>query len=180
MGHRPSTETYIYAPKLNIRFLQSSQFGLSKVLPLPMAFALLPLQESDIPRCVTIYFAAFQNPHSLGCWPRTPSVRAWWEDLINDELHAPGARWLKAVSVESGSIAGFIKWQESKPGVVPDADLPEWPQGADSSLCNETFGAWARAHRDLMGSRGHWCKFSGVSALIVAGGVVDATLQILK
>lgn len=100
--------------------------------------------------------------------------------MINDELHAPGARWLKAVSVESGAIAGFVKWQEPKPGVEPDVDLPEWPQGADASLCHGTFGAWARAHRDLMGSRGHWCKFSGVSALIVAGGVGDATLQIWK
>ncbi|KAI5365208.1 Putative GNAT domain, acyl-CoA N-acyltransferase [Septoria linicola] len=121
-----------------------------------MAFTLLPLQELDVPQCVTIYFAAFQNAHSLGCWPRTPDIRAWWENMIKDELHEPGAQWLKAVLEESGEIAGFAKWQEPEPGIEPDVSLPEWPAEADAELCDETFGAWARAHRDLMGKRGHW------------------------
>lgn len=124
-----------------------------------MAFALQPLEAIDIPRCVDIYFAAFQNSHSLACWPRTPDVRAWWEQMIHDELHEAGAHWLKAVHQASGEIAGYVKWQEPKPGVQPATDLPEWPAEADVDLCNETFGAWARAHRDLMGRRGHWCEF---------------------
>ncbi|KAK4542280.1 hypothetical protein LTR36_006933 [Oleoguttula mirabilis] len=123
-----------------------------------MAFTLQPLQHEDAERCVTIYFAAFQNPHSLGCWPRSPSVRAWWEKMIHDELDEPGAHWLKAVSKETGELAGFVKWQEPKPGVEPAEDLPQWPEGADEKLCDETFGTWARMHRELLRSRGHWCK----------------------
>lgn len=78
--------------------------------------------------------------------------------MIRSELDEPGAHWLKAVSNETGAIVGFVKWQEPKPGVEPDTNLPEWPEEADQKLCNETFGAWARAHRDLMGNEGHWCK----------------------
>lgn len=124
-----------------------------------MAFDLTPLEEEDATRCVSIYFAAFQNPHSLACWPRTPSVRAWWEDMIRTELEDAGSHWLKAVSKETGEIAGFAKWQEPKPGVEPSVDLPQWPEGADHKLCNETFGEWARTHRQLMGDRGHWCEY---------------------
>lgn len=123
-----------------------------------MAFDLQPLLHEDAERCVTIYFAAFQNPHSLGCWPRSPIVRAWWEKMIRDELDEPGAHWLKAVSKATGEIAGFVKWQEPKPGKEPDEDLPQWPEGADEKLCDETFGTWAKMHRTLLGSRGHWCK----------------------
>lgn len=74
-----------------------------------MSFQLHPLEKNDIPHCVTIYFAAFQNAHSLGCWPRTPSVRSWWEASILDELHDSGAHWLKVVAA-NGVIAGFAKW----------------------------------------------------------------------
>lgn len=77
--------------------------------------------------------------------------------MIYDELKEPGAHWLKAVSTSTAEIAAFVKWQEPKPGIEPDVDLPTWPEGADRELCNETFGDWARAHRELMGKRGHWC-----------------------
>lgn len=40
-------------------------------------FTLHPLTHPDIPTCTTLYFAAFRNPHSLACWPRVPSIRAW-------------------------------------------------------------------------------------------------------
>ena len=123
-----------------------------------MAFELQPLKKEDAPRCASIYFDAFQNPHSLGCWPRTPSIRQFWENMICDELEESGSHWLKAVSTSTGEIAGFAKWQQPKPGVAPEVDLPTWPDDADKALCDETFGAWARAHRDLMGTRGHWCK----------------------
>ena len=79
--------------------------------------------------------------------------------MIDDELKEPGAHWLKAVSTNTGEIAAFVKWQEPKPGVEPEVDLPTWPEGADEELCNETFGAWAKAHRELMGKRGHWCTY---------------------
>lgn len=122
-----------------------------------MEFELQPLAKQDVSRCVDIYFAAFQNPHSLACWPRTPPVRAWWENMIREELHEPGGHWLKAVCKETGEIAGYVKWQEPKPGREPETDLPEWPEGADKALCDETFGDWARKHGELLGGRGHWC-----------------------
>lgn len=165
LGHRASTScqrptnTQTLSLDVHVEHTHSKGANLASRTSPIMAFTLIPLQEDDIPRCVTMYFAAFQNAHSIGCWPRIPSVRVWWEQMIYDELHEPGAHWLKAVSIVSGEIAGFVKWQEPKPNVEPDVDLPEWPQGADAKLCNETFGAWAKAHRDLMGSRGHWCKY---------------------
>ncbi|KAK6440041.1 hypothetical protein LTR95_003740 [Oleoguttula sp. CCFEE 5521] len=131
-------------------------------------FELLPLTAADAPRCVDIYFAAFQNPHSLACWPRVPSIRAFWEQMILDELAELGAHWLKAVragndlpdsnasSPAAEQIAGFCKWVAPKPGKVPDTTLPQWPADADGRLCDETFGAWAKAHKDLMSGRGHW------------------------
>ncbi len=131
-----------------------------------MPFTLHPLTSSDVPRCVDIYFSSFQNPHSIGCWPRVASVREWWENMLYTELDEPGAYWLKAVSTGTGSgnkspsgeIAAFAKWVEPKPGVEPETDLPEWPEGADNALCDETFGSWARRRRILMGARGHWCE----------------------
>ena len=122
-----------------------------------MAFDLQSLQEEDVPHCVTIYFAAFQNAHSLGCWPRTPGVRQWLENMIYDELKDPGAHWRKATSPGSQEIAGFVKWQEPKPGEEPEVELPAWPEDADQSLCNETFSKWATMYRELFGKRGHWC-----------------------
>ncbi|OQO15241.1 hypothetical protein B0A48_00624 [Cryoendolithus antarcticus] len=108
------------------------------------AFKLLPLTAEDAHRCVDIYFAAFQNPHSLACWPRVPSIRAFWEHMILDELAEPGAHWLKAVVTSPGAstndvpdlntaqrIAGFCKWVAPKPGQVPDTTLPQWPAEAD-------------------------------------------------
>lgn len=122
-----------------------------------MAFEIQPLKKEDAARCVSIYFDAFQNPHSLGCWPRTTRIGKWWENMILEEIEEAGSHWLKAVSTTTGDIAAFIKWKEPKPGIQPEIELPTWPEGADEKLCNETFGAWARAHRDLMGKRGHWC-----------------------
>jgi hypothetical protein len=74
------------------------------------------------------------------------------------ELDEAGSHWLKAVSTTTGDIVAFVKWQEPKPGTEPSTELPEWPEQADRALCDETFGAWARSHQELMGARGHWCK----------------------
>ena len=123
-----------------------------------MTFELHPVEASDAPACVTIYFAAFQNPHSLGCWPRDiPTVREWWENMIKDELHEHGSQWLKAVSNETGKIAGYCKWRRYEAGHEADTSLPQWPEGSDKRLANETFGDWANKHPQLMGARAHWC-----------------------
>ncbi|WPG98356.1 acyl-CoA N-acyltransferase [Acrodontium crateriforme] len=121
-----------------------------------MPFTLAPLQKEDIQASVEIYFLAFQNAHSLACWPRTPSIQAWWTEMLDNELTEPGAHWVKTIDSQTGELAGFGKWQEPKPGVSVDDVLPEWPREADGELCQRTFGEWARRHRDLMGARGHW------------------------
>lgn len=123
-----------------------------------MAFTLQPLTRTDVPHCITIYFAAFQNAHSLGCWPRTPNIRTWWENMIYDELDEPGAQSLKAVT-GSGEMAGFVKSVQPKHGIEPDTALPQWLTEADHKLCDETFGKWARRRRELMDAWGHWCTF---------------------
>jgi hypothetical protein len=130
---------------------------ISQLSTTPMAFELQPLTTSDAARCVEIYFAAFQNAHSIATWPRIPTVRQWWENMIRDELTEDGAHWLKAVSPETGEIAGYCKWRRFKEGHQAGTSLPEWPEGSDKDLANETFGAWAFKHPELMGSRAHWC-----------------------
>ncbi|KAK3679922.1 hypothetical protein LTR78_000299 [Recurvomyces mirabilis] len=116
-----------------------------------MSFELKPLEISDAPTCVAIYFAAFQNAHSLGCWPRDVlAVREWWENMIRDELHEPGSQWLKAVANESGDIAGYCKWRKYEAGHEADTSLPQWPEGSDKRLADETFGDWANKHPQLM------------------------------
>ncbi|KAF2725221.1 acyl-CoA N-acyltransferase [Polychaeton citri CBS 116435] len=121
-----------------------------------MSFTLLPLIKSDVPACVQIYFDAFQNPHSLACWPRIPSVRQGWEEMFYKELQDPRAHFLKVFDVETGRMVGFAKWVEPTPGETPEFDSPQWPEGADVDLCNETFSEWARQHKEMMGDRGHW------------------------
>ncbi|RMX77828.1 hypothetical protein D0869_09574 [Hortaea werneckii] len=123
-----------------------------------MPLQLQPLQPSDIPSCIQIYFHSFQNPHSLACWPRIPSVRQWWEDIFSREMASePGSHWFKTVDVASGEMVGFVKWQEPRwDGVEVEIGLPEWPAEADRRVCDETFGEWGRRRRELMGGRGHW------------------------
>ncbi|RMZ01717.1 hypothetical protein D0862_06256 [Hortaea werneckii] len=127
-----------------------------------MPLQLHPLQPSDIPSCVEIYFLAFQNPHSLACWPRVPSVRKWWEDMFTREMASePGSHWFKTVdpTPEDGEpvVVGFVKWQEPRSeGMELETELPEWPAEADGRVCEETFGEWGRRRRELMGGRGHW------------------------
>lgn len=143
-----------------------------------MPFEILPIDPKDAPRLITIYFAAFQNAHSLACWPRIPSVRQWWEDMVLDELKDPNAVFLKVVDTDSTdgqgseessrdgrqgpedqSIVAWAKWNRPKDGETPDTGLPEWPEGADVELCNRTFGVWAQEHVNITGSRGHWCEY---------------------
>ena len=94
--------------------------------------------------------------------------------MIRTELHEPGSQWLKAVSDETGEMAGFCKWRRFGEGEEVGTGLPEWPAGADARLCQETFGDWAGRHPVLMGGRGHWCQSFHFSRcwLVVGCGVL--------
>ena len=122
-----------------------------------MPFTVRRLLAEDVPACVQMYFDSFQNSHSLACWPRVPAIRAFWEAMFIDEMEEEASHFLKAVDTESGELAAFCKWVEPKPGVFPDTSLPEWPKESNVDLCNETFGMWAKQHRELLQDRGHWC-----------------------
>lgn len=147
-----------------------------------------PLQADDVPRCVEIYFAAFQNAHSLACWPRgIPTVRKFWEDMLYDEMKDPDAVFLKVVAAEDNQdiassqgaeeVMAFAKWVKPKAtGVEVDTGLPEWPEGADAELCKQTFGEWAREHHNLMGTRSHWCK-SYFCGLCFGGSLADMQMN---
>jgi hypothetical protein len=125
-----------------------------------MSFTIQPLRAEDAGRCVAIYFAAFQNPHSLGCWPRdVPRVREWWENMIKGELTEAGSHWFKVVSEDKGEIVGYCKWRKYEAGHEADTNLPQWPEGSDKVLADETFGDWANKHPQLMGTRAHWCMY---------------------
>lgn len=123
-----------------------------------MPFTLHPLTTPDIPTCISIYFTSFSTQsHSLACWPRNnPTVHTWWTQMFHDELHEKGAHWLKAVDKKTGEIAAYCKWVQVEEGKEIDVGLPEWPEGADARLCEETFGAWARKRGEIVGRRGHW------------------------
>jgi hypothetical protein len=134
----------------------------SKTLQRPavMPFTVQRLLAEDVPACVQMYFDSFQNSHSLACWPRVPAIRAFWEAMFIDEMEETASHFIKAVDSETGELAAFCKWVEPKPGVFPDTSLPEWPKESNVDLCNETFGMWAKQHRELMQDRGHWCMCS--------------------
>ncbi|KAH7028871.1 acyl-CoA N-acyltransferase [Microdochium trichocladiopsis] len=147
--------------------------------------SVVPLRPEDIPRCVDIYLSAFSdNAHSLACFPRgAPAVRTFWEAMLREEMADPDAVFLKAVDAEDGEgedeeeaaatrsemeLVAFAKWnrpktrqeqheqQDEEGEEEHEVQLPVWPAGADSQLCQSTFGEWARAHHRIMGDRPHW------------------------
>lgn len=123
------------------------------------SFSLEPLEAADVPAAISLYFSAFDNSHSLSCWPRTEPVHKWWQDLLKAKIQEPGAHAVKAVSEDTGEIVGFAQWVEptkrnDRAGSVPK----EWPEGVDVELCAATFAAFAEGREEVMGDDRHWCK----------------------
>ncbi|KAL9063533.1 MAG: hypothetical protein Q9157_008197, partial [Trypethelium eluteriae] len=144
---------------------------------LPSNFALLPVEPSDAPELVEVYFAAFQNAHSLFAWPRVPNIRKWWEDMLANECQDPHSHMLKIVeliSTDSDVTAGtdaanntdshgskvvaFGKWNHPRPTVEIDRKLPEWPEGSAKELNQTKFGTLIERRIEIMGPlEDHWC-----------------------
>ena len=146
---------------------------------LPRNFALLPVSPEDAPELVRVYFAAFQNPHSLSAWPRIPTVRKWWEDMLARECQDAHAHMFKIVktpdvqpgiadaanvdttSTESSAteIVAFVKWDHPRPEVEIDRNLPEWPDGSDKEMNQIKFSHLIEQRIRIMGPmENHWRK----------------------
>ncbi|GAB7351135.1 hypothetical protein MBLNU459_g1592t1 [Dothideomycetes sp. NU459] len=133
---------------------------------------------AEAPILASLYFSAFQNPHSLACWPRdSPSVQAWWSAMLAREMRDDaGTFFLKIVDCSLSSSSSFsaaadgdpagatgqseeiVAWAVwSGPGAAAgEQGALEWPEGADVGLCEQTFGAWERERARIMGEREHW------------------------
>ncbi|EIN03976.1 acyl-CoA N-acyltransferase [Punctularia strigosozonata HHB-11173 SS5] len=124
-----------------------------------MSFILSPAEPADVPELTSIYLASFVDPFSLTLFPRTPGVRAWWEQDLAQGFADPNVRMLKVVDDASGRIAAFAKWVLPPPQGEEENEeekgeaLPEWPEDADGQLCQSFFAGLLEAKKRLMGPR---------------------------
>lgn len=139
-----------------------------------------PATPSDNSRLTTLFLAAFSDSFNLSLFPRTPDVRAWWEEKFAREATAPGQVLLKVVDTPDhaggaggqgegdGEIAAFALWKlpkQEKNGKQDDdkeereeeEEEEEWPQSSNSDLCQRFFGGMAARRAEYMGSKPHYC-----------------------
>ena len=120
---------------------------------------LYPAVLADTTIFTDVYFTSFQDLISLNCFPRTPSVRKWFDDMNAEAfLKDTSARFIKVL--QGKKIVAFAKWivpiKFGKGGDDPDV-MPSWPEDANAELCEEFFGELAKMRRQLMGYRPHYC-----------------------
>lgn len=149
----------------------------------------MPLQiQTATPRdsvqLTTVFLAAFSDPFNLTLFPRTPDVRAWWEDKFAREAVAPGQALLKVVDAPDassstggneggegeGEIAAFAIWKfpngqsrEKQKEVGQEEEEDRWPQSSDPTLCQRFFGGMAAKRGEYMGLKPHYCMSSPIS-----------------
>ncbi|BCR87273.1 GNAT family N-acetyltransferase [Aspergillus chevalieri] len=142
----------------------------------------MPLQiQTATPRdsvqLTTVFLAAFSDPFNLTLFPRTPDVRAWWEDKFAREAVAPGQALLKVVDAPDassstggneggegeGEIAAFAIWKfpngqsrEKQKEVGQEEEEDRWPQSSDPTLCQRFFGGMAAKRGEYMGLKPHY------------------------
>ncbi|CZS93827.1 uncharacterized protein RAG0_03934 [Rhynchosporium agropyri] len=55
------------------------------------------------------------------------------------------------------TVVAYAKWVgPDGDGLFGDADLPEWPAGADSKIANHFFGSLVDRHAAIMKGKRHW------------------------
>ncbi|ODM21456.1 hypothetical protein SI65_02300 [Aspergillus cristatus] len=143
----------------------------------------MPLQiQTATPRdsvqLTTVFLAAFSDPFNLTLFPRTPDVRAWWEDKFAREAVAPGQVLLKVVDAPDassstggneggegeGEIAAFAIWkfpkdqsrEKQKEVGQEEEEEGKWPKSSDPTLCQRFFGGMAAKREEYMGSKPHY------------------------
>lgn len=137
-----------------------------------------PCIPHDTPNLTSLFLAAFSDAFNLILWPRTPDVRAWWEDKFRHECSKAGQVLLKVVDSRSrdgdgdgGEIVAFALWkfpvydydadqghkeEEERKGEGKGKE-EKWPQSSPSTLCERFFGGMAMQREKLMGTRPHYC-----------------------
>lgn len=148
-----------------------------------MPLKIHPATPRDSSTLTTLFLAAFSDPFNLTLFPRTPDVRAWWEEKFAREATAPGRALLKVVDTldnasgsmgsnegGEGEIAAFAIWKfpgyqsEGNQGKGEDGEEKsegegQWPQSSDPALCQRFFGGMAAKREEYMGSKPHYCTF---------------------
>lgn len=168
----------ITSPTQTTNFLYPSiQKSKKKAMPLHIH----PATPRDSAHLTTVFLAAFSDPFNLTLFPRTPDVRAWWENKFAGEAGAPGRALLKVVNTpdassstggneggEEGEIAAFAIWKfpkdqsrkKQKEGDNEEGVQEEecqWPKSSDPNLCQRFFGGMAAKREEYMGSKPHYC-----------------------
>ncbi|MCJ1303631.1 hypothetical protein MMC08_006441 [Hypocenomyce scalaris] len=157
-----------------------------------MPLTVSPATAADIPALSDIYMLAFQDPIMLACFPRTPSIRRWW-DSHNTEafMGDPSARFIKVS--DGDKIIAYAKWivpagpderptasRSSSNSSDPNA-LPAWPDDASKGLCDSFFGELVKKRKEVMGERPHYYletlatlpehRDRGVASLLIRWGL---------
>lgn len=93
--------------------------------------------------------------------PPTEDVNVW---VIKNAVGGAGAQphevFLK-ICDDEGRVAAFAKWVQPVDAHddrhETDDDEGPWPVSADKELCEVFFGTMSEHHRELMGTRRHYC-----------------------
>ncbi|OJJ84639.1 GNAT family N-acetyltransferase [Aspergillus glaucus CBS 516.65] len=126
-----------------------------------------PATPRDSSALTTLFLAAFSNPFNLTLFPRTPDVRAWWEEKFAREATAPGRVLLKVVDTPDNAYAAFAIWkfpkyqsegnqEQEEDGEEKGEGEGQWPRGSDPTLCERFFGSMAAKREEYMGSKPHY------------------------
>jgi len=79
--------------------------------------------------------------------------------MIVNEMEDPCAHSLVITTPTPGStkeqVIAWCKWNAPSPKPL-NADLPEWPEGADVELANDFFGNLFTMHMKITEQRKHW------------------------
>ena len=104
-----------------------------------------PAIPTDVPALTTIYFASFQDLISLTCFPRTASMRLWWEANFLSDIQDPNSQVLK-VTTNGDEIIAFGKWalvDDTTDGKEEEKEEEEkaiiWPEDGDGAFREEFF-----------------------------------------
>ncbi|CZT05999.1 hypothetical protein WAI453_005268 [Rhynchosporium graminicola] len=110
-----------------------------------------------------IYFSAFSvDAISLLVFPRASILGSRdfpaWTWCV-EEIEDLNSHFICIYDSDSPdqTVVAYAKWVgRDGDGLFGDADLPEWPAGADSKIANHFFGSLVDRHAAIMKGKRHW------------------------